>query len=151
MIKAGAYSTFLTALLVCSGASAQQHSNGERPTPSAATGQKSGSTTAKEEPIFPATRLREFSRIAEKHSPTQYPDCNRSRSARLYQASWSFWLFPLAVISLVPEYRGYEYAITKSQIAFVDPKTRRIVEVIRQYGEPRPHRVKTPSNLTKML
>ena len=77
MIKARAYSTLLAALLVCSGASAEEQSNGERPTPSAATGQKSGSTTATGGAHLSGDKASRVRRIAEEHSPTQYPDCNR--------------------------------------------------------------------------
>lgn len=39
---------------------------------------------------------------------------------------------PPAVVELAPEYRGYEYVVTRDKIAIVNPSTRRVVEVIRQ-------------------
>ena len=39
---------------------------------------------------------------------------------------------PPAVVELAPEYRGYEYAVTRTGIVIVQPATRRVVEVIRE-------------------
>ena len=37
---------------------------------------------------------------------------------------------PASVAELVPEYRGFHYAVSRDRIAIVQPATRRIVEVI---------------------
>jgi hypothetical protein len=37
---------------------------------------------------------------------------------------------PPAVISLVPEYQGFEYVVVKDQVAIVQPSTRLVVEII---------------------
>ena len=39
---------------------------------------------------------------------------------------------PTAVVSLVPEYRGFEYVVAGNEILFVQPSTRKVVEIIRQ-------------------
>ena len=137
MIKARAYSTLLSAVLVCSGASAQQQSNGERPTPSAATGEKSGSTTATGGAHLSGDKASRVADLLRSTAPPSIQTVTVEVGSPL-PGELELLALPSAVISLVPEYSGYEYAITKSEIAFVDPKTRRIVEVIRQYGEPRP-------------
>ena len=42
---------------------------------------------------------------------------------------------PPAVVSLVPEYRDYEYVVVQDEIVIVEPSTRRVVEIIRKGGE----------------
>ncbi len=37
---------------------------------------------------------------------------------------------PTSVTDIVPEYRGFPYAVSRDRVAIVQPKTRRIVEVI---------------------
>jgi hypothetical protein len=39
---------------------------------------------------------------------------------------------PPAIVSLVPEYRGYEYVIAHEEIVIVQPSIRKVVEVIHQ-------------------
>jgi hypothetical protein len=41
---------------------------------------------------------------------------------------------PPAVVSLVPEYQGYEYVVVNDQVAIVQPSTRVVVEVITPTG-----------------
>jgi Protein of unknown function (DUF1236) len=41
---------------------------------------------------------------------------------------------PPAVVSLVPEYQGYEYVVVNEQVAIVQPSTRVVVEVITPTG-----------------
>jgi len=41
---------------------------------------------------------------------------------------------PPAVVSIVPEYRGYEYVVVHDAIVIIQPSTRKVVEVIRRGG-----------------
>jgi hypothetical protein len=41
---------------------------------------------------------------------------------------------PPAVVSLVPEYQGYEYVVVNDQVAIVQPSTRVVVEIIAPSG-----------------
>ena len=41
---------------------------------------------------------------------------------------------PPAVVSIVPEYRGYEYVVVHDEIVIVQPSTRKVVEVIHRGG-----------------
>ena len=41
---------------------------------------------------------------------------------------------PPAVVSLVPEYQGYEYVVVNDQVAIVQPSTRVVVEIIAPTG-----------------
>ena len=41
---------------------------------------------------------------------------------------------PPAVVSLVPEYQGYEYVVVNDEVAIVQPSTRVVVEVITPTG-----------------
>jgi hypothetical protein len=42
---------------------------------------------------------------------------------------------PPAVVSIVPEYRGYDYVVVHDDIVIVQPSTRKVVEVIQRGGE----------------
>ena len=42
---------------------------------------------------------------------------------------------PPAVVSMVPEYRGYDYVVVHDEIVIVQPSTRKVVEVIHRGGE----------------
>jgi hypothetical protein len=42
---------------------------------------------------------------------------------------------PPAVVSIVPEYRGYDYVVVHDEIVIVQPSTRKVVEVIHRSGE----------------
>ena len=37
---------------------------------------------------------------------------------------------PPSVVDIVPQYRGYRYTIVRDEIVIIDPRTRKIVEVI---------------------
>ena len=39
---------------------------------------------------------------------------------------------PTTIIEIAPEYRGYDYVIIRDEIVIVEPKTRRVVEVLHQ-------------------
>ena len=41
---------------------------------------------------------------------------------------------PPAVVSIVPEYRGYDYVVVHDEIVIVQPSTRKVVEVIQRGG-----------------
>ncbi|WP_316183110.1 DUF1236 domain-containing protein [Bradyrhizobium sp. SZCCHNRI1009] len=41
---------------------------------------------------------------------------------------------PSDIVTIVPEYRGYEYTVVHDEIAIVDPRSREIVDVIPQDG-----------------
>ena len=51
---------------------------------------------------------------------------------------------PPAVVSLVPEYQGYEYVVVNDEVAIVQPSTRIVVEVILQPAWPRPPQRRRP-------
>ncbi len=42
---------------------------------------------------------------------------------------------PPSVVSIVPEYRGYDYVVVHDEIVIVQPSTRKVVEVIERGGE----------------
>jgi hypothetical protein len=42
---------------------------------------------------------------------------------------------PPAVVSIVPEYRDYDYVVAHDEIVIVQPSTRKVVEVIQRGGE----------------
>jgi hypothetical protein len=42
---------------------------------------------------------------------------------------------PPAVVSIVPEYRDYDYVVVHDEIVIVEPSTRKVVEVIQRGGE----------------
>jgi hypothetical protein len=42
---------------------------------------------------------------------------------------------PPSVVSIVPEYRGYDYVVVHDEIVIVQPSTRKVIEVIRRGGE----------------
>jgi hypothetical protein len=41
---------------------------------------------------------------------------------------------PSAIVSIVPQYRGYSYFVVEDRIVIVEPKTKKIVTVIEQSG-----------------
>ncbi|WP_175493861.1 DUF1236 domain-containing protein [Microvirga guangxiensis] len=44
---------------------------------------------------------------------------------------------PAEVIRIVPQYRGYSYVVVRDEIVIVEPRTKKIVEVIHKSGSPR--------------
>jgi hypothetical protein len=44
---------------------------------------------------------------------------------------------PQEVVRIVPRYRGYQYVVVRDEIVIVEPRTKRIVEVISKSGSPR--------------
>jgi hypothetical protein len=52
---------------------------------------------------------------------------NVPRNVRLYPV-------PVDVVRTVPEYRGYQYTIIEDEIVIIEPRTRRIVEVVGRSG-----------------
>lgn len=44
---------------------------------------------------------------------------------------------PAEVIRIVPQYRGYSYVVVRDEIVIVEPRTKKIVEVIHKSGGPR--------------
>jgi hypothetical protein len=42
---------------------------------------------------------------------------------------------PPNVVDIVPEYRGYEYAVANDEVVIIEPSTRKVVEVISESGE----------------
>jgi hypothetical protein len=44
---------------------------------------------------------------------------------------------PASIVSIVPQYRGYEYVVVDEEIVIVEPRTRRVVTVIERNGSPR--------------
>lgn len=44
---------------------------------------------------------------------------------------------PEEVVQIVPQYRGYQYVVVRDEIVIVEPRTKRIVEVISKSGSPR--------------
>ncbi len=47
-------------------------------------------------------------------------------------------VLPGEVVAIVPQYRGYRFAIVEEDIVIVDPRTYRVVAVIPERAEPRP-------------
>ncbi len=41
---------------------------------------------------------------------------------------------PVEVVRIVPQYRGYQYIVVREEIVIIEPKTRKIVEVIHKTG-----------------
>jgi len=58
---------------------------------------------------------------------------------------------PTTIVEIAPEYRGYDYVIVREEIVIVEPKTRRVVEVIhRGHGQVQgQNRVGTAPRLTE--
>ena len=42
---------------------------------------------------------------------------------------------PASIVSIVPEYRGYDYVVVRDEIVIVQPSTRKVVEVIHRGGD----------------
>ena len=42
---------------------------------------------------------------------------------------------PSSIVSIVPEYRGYDYVVVRDEIVIVQPSTRKVVEVIHRGSE----------------
>lgn len=45
---------------------------------------------------------------------------------------------PSEIVTIVPKYRGYSYFVVREEIVIVEPRTKKIVEVIRRSGDRRP-------------
>jgi hypothetical protein len=43
---------------------------------------------------------------------------------------------PQEVVRIVPQYRGYDYVVVRDEIVIVEPKTKKVVEVIHKSGGP---------------
>ena len=74
------------------------------------------------------------SRVAEapmSTAPEQNANVNVEAGA-LLPGNLELRALPTAVVSLVPEYRGFEYVVAGNEILFVQPSTRKVVEIIRQ-------------------
>ena len=55
-------------------------------------------------------------------------------SARRCRARWISSPLPPTIISLVPEFQGYEYVVVNDEIVIVQPSTRVVAEIIRPGG-----------------
>jgi hypothetical protein len=41
---------------------------------------------------------------------------------------------PQDIVRIMPQYRGYQYTVVEDEVVVVEPRTRRVVEVIREPG-----------------